>query len=132
MILGISVDGLHAIDLATYISTHPDSALAHLAGTGITYPNASTSEPSDSFPGLLAEVTGGTPRSTGVYYDDSYDRSLAAPGSNCSVHGTETLYDESIDRNSDLIDGGGGINPAALPRDPAHGCARSTRTASCV
>jgi hypothetical protein len=121
-VLLISVDGLHSVDLANYIRTHPNSAMAQLSMNGVTYTSASTSDPSDSFPGLLTEVTGGTPKSTGVYYDDSYDRSLSAPGSNCSAQGTEVVYDESVDMNSDLINGGGGINPDALPRDPANGC----------
>src|SRR6266550_9053346 len=98
-VLLISVDGLHASDLQGYVATHPESTLAQLSARGRTYTHASATKPSDSFPGLLAMVTGGTPRSTGVYYDDSWDRSLAAPGSNCSVQGTETLYDESIDKN---------------------------------
>ncbi|HEY0778072.1 MAG TPA: alkaline phosphatase family protein, partial [Gemmatirosa sp.] len=97
-------------------------ALAQLAGSGVRYTSASTSRPSDSFPGLMSIVTGGSPFSTGVYYDDSYDRRLSAPGSNCSVRGTEIVYDESIDYNLNAIDAGGGINPANLPRDPDHGC----------
>jgi predicted AlkP superfamily pyrophosphatase or phosphodiesterase len=80
-VLMISIDGLHAIDLQNYISSHPASALAGLAGHGIVYSNALSSAPSDSFPGLLALVTGGTPKSTGVFYDVSYDRKLFAPGS---------------------------------------------------
>src|SRR5262249_19366133 len=72
--------------------------------------------------GLLAMVTGGSPRSTGVFYDDSYDRNLSAPGSNCTVKGTEVVYDESIDFNSNVLDAGGGINPANLPLDPSKGC----------
>jgi Type I phosphodiesterase / nucleotide pyrophosphatase len=121
-ILLISVDGMHAVDLARYVRAYPHSPLAELSEIGVTYRNASTSRPSDSFPGLLSMVTGGTPRSTGVYYDDSYDRTLSPPGSNCATVGTEVLYDESIDINSNTIDGGGGINPAALPLDPAKGC----------
>jgi len=122
-VLLLSVDGLHATDLTRYVATHPNSALASLTGMGVTYPNASTSEPSDSFPGLLSMVTGGSPRTTGVYYDDSYDRSLSPPGSDCSTRGTEVVYDESIDISPTLLDGGGGIDPAKLPRDPARGCA---------
>jgi len=122
-VLLLSVDGLHATDLTRYVTTHPNSALASLTGMGVAYPNASTSEPSDSFPGLLSMVTGGSPRTTGVYYDDSYDRSLSPPGSDCSTRGTEVVYDESIDISPTLLDGGGGIDPAKLPRDPAKGCA---------
>jgi hypothetical protein len=121
-ILLISVDGMHAVDLAHYVQAHPQSTLATLSKIGVTYRNASTSRPSDSFPGLLSMVTGGTPRSTGVFYDDSYDRTLSPPGSNCATVGTEVVYDESIDFNLNALDGGGGINPAALPLDPAKGC----------
>src|SRR5215467_2573441 len=73
-VLLISIDGLHAVDLSNYITANPNSTLATLAKNGVRYPNALTTAPSDSFPGLLAPTTGGTSRSTGVFYDDSYDR----------------------------------------------------------
>jgi predicted AlkP superfamily pyrophosphatase or phosphodiesterase len=122
-VLLISVDGMHAIDLANYVKAHPQSHLAALSAHGLTYPKALTTAPSDSFPGLVAQVTGGTPKSAGVFYDNSYDRTLFAPGSNCQGRpGTNTVFDESIDNNS-LIDTAGGtlgqpvtqINPAKLP-----------------
>lgn len=122
-VLLISVDGLHDSDLSAYAAANPKSAMATLEGMGVHYDHASTAMPSDSFPGLLAIVTGGTPKSTGVYYDDSYDRALSAPGSDCKVKGTEVVYDESIDIKTDAIDGGGGVDQAKLPRDPANGCA---------
>ena len=84
-VLLLSVDGLHAIDLANYAAAHPASTLASLAKTGIQYANALTPAPSDSFPGMLALVTGGTPRSTGVFYDDSFDRTYFEPGSDCTA-----------------------------------------------
>jgi len=121
-VLLLSIDGLHAVDLARYVRLNPNSALAQLTNMGITYTNAATSKPSDSFPGLLSMVTGGSPRSTGVFYDDSYDRTLSAPGSNCSTKGTEIVYDESIDFNLNALDAGGGINPANLPLDGSKGC----------
>jgi len=121
-VLLISVDGMHESDLRQYVASHPTSALAALSGTGVTYSQAHSSMPSDSFPGLLALVTGGTPKSTGVYYDDSYDRKLSAAGSDCKVAGTEVVYDESVDKNPDLLESGG-IDPVKLPRDPANGCA---------
>ena len=82
-VLLLSVDGLRAADLARYVATHPDSPLAALSATGRTYTNAAATRPSDSFPGTLAMVTGGTPRSTGVYYDDGYDRSLVPATGTC-------------------------------------------------
>lgn len=106
----ISVDSLHEQDLRQYVAVHPASALAALSAREITYTQAHSAMPSDSFPGLLARVTGGTPKSTGVYDDDSYDRTLAAAGSDCKTIGTEVVYDENIDWNPDRLDSGG-INP---------------------
>jgi predicted AlkP superfamily pyrophosphatase or phosphodiesterase len=119
----ISIDGMHAVDLRNYISAHPQSHLAGLAAHGVIYPKALASAPSDSFPGLLALVTGGTPKSTGVFYDNSYDRELFAPGSNCQGSpGTQALFDESIDNDPASFTGGGTlgqpltqINASRLP-----------------
>ena len=86
-VLLISVDGMHAVDLlncANGISTANNGqpfcpAIAALGNTGINYVSASTSKPSDSFPGLMAIVTGGSPALTGIYYDVAYSRDLDAP-----------------------------------------------------
>ena len=51
--------------LTNYVAAHPHSALAQLSAHGKTYTNASASQPSDSFPGLVALVTGGSPTTTG-------------------------------------------------------------------
>ena len=85
---------------------------------GITYTHAATTSPSDSFPGLLSMVTGGTPQSTGVFYDDSYSRDFFAPGNTaCSgAAGAETVYDESLDKTvNGLIPLFTSIDPANLP-----------------
>src|SRR5258708_16725455 len=78
-VLMISVDGLHAVDLENCIAINLCPRLAKLTNHAVVYPNASTTKPSDSFPGLLAQITGGTPKSHGVFYDDSYDRTLFPP-----------------------------------------------------
>ncbi|MGO8918955.1 MAG: alkaline phosphatase family protein [Stellaceae bacterium] len=153
-VLLISIDGMHAVDFincasgiigvnggAPYCPT-----LAGLKLTGVNYLGASTSKPSDSFPGLMALVTGGSPRSVGAFYDVAYDRSLDPPATTtgngvagsptaCSPGaaptGTTTEFDEGIDLNQTLLNGGaasgdGGINsidPNKLERDPANGCA---------
>jgi len=121
-VLLISVDGMHALDLANYVATHPKSTLAYLKSTGTTYDNASTSDPSDSFPGLAALVTGGTPSLAGLWYDDSYNRNLIAPsasGKSCpGTPGTEVVFTEAIDIDMTRLDGGGGIDTTQLPRDP--------------
>ena len=83
-VLLISVDGLHALDLANYIKSHQDSTLAALSRSGVTYTNASTSTPSDSFPGLAALVTGGSPITAGLWYDVTYNRALSPPATTTS------------------------------------------------
>jgi hypothetical protein len=120
-VLLISLDGFHAFDMERYIAKHPDSALADLASRGVRYTNAITTRPSDSFPGSLAMVTGGSPSSTGVLYDASWDDNLSAPGSDCSHRGTAVLYKENVDVNVNNINTA--INPNLLPRDPDNGCA---------
>jgi len=78
-----SVDGMHASDVEKYLAVRPTSNISILLATGYEYTNAYTSAPSDSFPGTMAQWTGGTPAVTGVWYDDTWDRSWYAPGSNC-------------------------------------------------
>jgi hypothetical protein len=154
-VLLISIDGMHALDFincAQGISGVNGGKpycpnLAELAETGVNYLEASASKPSDSFPGLMALVSGGSPRTVGAFYDVAYDRSLdppatttgngvaGAPGlctSGAPPMGTTTEFDEGIDINKLLLNGGapagvdGGIasiDPNKLERDPAHNCA---------
>src|SRR5690348_17936461 len=68
-VLLISIDGMHAVDLENCIASGTCRNLAALASSGVNYTRASTSRPSDSFPGLTAIVTGGSPKLTGIYYD---------------------------------------------------------------
>jgi Type I phosphodiesterase / nucleotide pyrophosphatase len=128
-VLLISVDGLHALDVANYVAANPHSALAELAGHGITYSNARTPANSDSFPGLLALVTGGSPISGGLFYDVSYNRGIYDPtNTTCSGQaGNMQVFDESIDKYSgnppvslNVID------PTALPnhKDANGNCVR--------
>ena len=120
-VLLVSIDGLHALDLADFIKLRPHSNLAQLSAHGVTYTDASTAEPSDSYPGLMSIVTGGSPNSTGIWYEGTWARELSPPGSNCTAKGVEVVWDSSIDRNKNLFDGGG-IDPAKLPLDPFKGC----------
>src|SRR4029079_3131202 len=119
-VLLISVGGMHALDMANFIAAHPTSTLASLAHTGTFYPNAFAPVPTDSFPGVLALVTGGTPKSTGVFYDDSFERSYFAPGSNCSgAPGAEAAFAENIDVASTRLDAGGKIGDPKSQIEPA-------------
>jgi hypothetical protein len=154
-VLLVSVDGMHAVDfencakgISTVYNGEPYCpALASLGRTGVNYVAASTSKPSDSFPGLIAIVTGGSPALTGIYYDVAYARNLDAPTittgnglgagpctPGAAPTGTTSEYEEGIDLDQTKVNGGapgaaltdGGIasiDPKKLIRDPAKGCA---------
>lgn len=117
-VLLISVDGLHALDLVNYVAQNPGSALAQLSSHGITYTNARTPANSDSFPGLLALVTGGSPITTGLFYDVSYDRTIFDPTNiTCSgPAGNMMVFDESIDLYNKKNVSQDVIDPTKLPR----------------
>ncbi|KAK3937167.1 type I phosphodiesterase [Diplogelasinospora grovesii] len=125
-----SIDGLHSSDIPKWVALKPQGTIAKLLEHGYWYQNALTSSPSDSFPGTINLVTGASPRNTGIWYDDSYDRTLWAPKSNCAgAPGAETvLYDESIDYDDTKLWSspnptvvGGNINPANLPMGKVGG-----------
>src|SRR5215471_1474896 len=144
-VLLISIDGMHAVDYDNCVSAGTCPTLIALGKTGVNYTRTSASKPSDSFPGLMALVTGGTPRTVGAFYDVAYDRLLAPPSlatgngvaaGTCTPNqpnGTTTEYEEGVDMNQSLLNGGGpyattdggvlSINPARLPRDPFNNCA---------
>jgi hypothetical protein len=138
-VLLISVDGLHQSDVEWYVAHHPGSELAKLVGGGAEYARAQTPIPSDSFPGMTAQVTGGNPATTGVYYDDEYSHAVL-PAGTTSCHGQptggEVIYDSPDDNDPTRLDAGQGLtglptsilemtgqpqsllNPAALPVNP--------------
>ena len=154
-VLLISVDGMHAVDFlncANGISTVNNGqpfcpAIAALGTNGINYVAANTSKPSDSFPGLTAIITGGSPALTGVYYDVAYSRNLDGPAvvtgngngpgpctAGAPPTGFTTEYEEGIDIDQTKLNGGApgasltdgsiaSIDPKKLNRDPANGCA---------
>jgi len=122
-VLLISVDGLHALDVSRFVEAHPHSALAELSSHGVTYTNARTPANSDSFPGLLALVTGGSPITHGLFYDVSYDRSIFDPtNTTCSGKpGNTMVFDESIDVYNSAGVSLNVIDPTKLPRVSAIG-----------
>jgi hypothetical protein len=147
-VLLLSIDGMHAVDY--YNCTRGIAGanggdpycpnLAALGRTGINYVAASSSKPSDSAPGLMALVTGGTPKTTGIYYDVAFDRSLDGPQTTtgaglaaapCMPYtaptGTTTDNDQGIDIDDTQLNGGAdataaAIDPTKLSRNPASGC----------
>ncbi|AAU45763.1 alkaline phosphatase family protein [Burkholderia mallei] len=128
-VLLVSIDGLHEQDLARCIGANTCPNLALLAKSGVTYTNARTPGLSDSFPGLAALVTGGSPKSAGLFYDVSYDRTLYAPSdATCSgKQGWNVVFDETtgIDAMNGgaltHLDGGGAFNPQAIPHARVNG-----------
>jgi hypothetical protein len=125
----ISVDGLHASDLAACDAHGLCPNLAALSGAGTTYSNATTSDPSDSAPGLMGLVTGADPKLTGVYYDDSYDRTQYAPPAqtasgtqDCSgPAGHEAQYFENVDTGAPTFTNPQGFRPViGATVDPAQ------------
>ncbi len=154
-VLLISVDGMHAVDFLNCANGIAGAnqgqpycpAIAALSKNGVNYVAASTSKPSDSFPGLTAIITGGSPALTGVYYDVAYSRDLDGPAvvtgngngpgpctAGAAPTGFTTEYEEGIDIDQTKVNGGapgasltdGGISSIdsqKLPRDPAKGCA---------
>jgi len=113
-VLLISVDGLHQGDLDWYVNQHPNSTLAKLVNAGVEYTNARTPFPSDSFPGMVGQVTGGNPKTTGIYYDDAYSRDLLPKGTTkaackTTAKGAEVFYAEVIAKDLNRIDSGQGI-----------------------
>jgi hypothetical protein len=121
-VLLLSVDGLHQSDLDWYVAHHPDSALAALTRRGVSYPHAQTTVPSDSFPGMVAQFTGGNPSSAGIYYDDTYNHTLLPAGTTrCTPGqpaGAEVDYTEDLDKNKNSLDAGQGLD--GLPDSVSH------------
>ena len=88
---------------------------------------------------MTAQVTGGNPRTTGIYYDDEYSHAVL-PAGTTSCHGQptggEVIYDSPDDKDLTALDAGEGltglpgsimemtahpqslINPAPLPVNP--------------
>ena len=146
-VLLISIDGLHELDFLNCSQGIPGvnsglpycQNLAQLAQHGVQYTDATTSKPSDSFPGLMALVSGGTPRTHGAFYDVAFDRTLNGPtiqtGNNnppgtctpgATPSGYTTEFDEGLDKDQSALNGGapagidGGIqsiDPLKLDRD---------------
>ena len=151
----LSIDGMHAVDF--YNCSHGVAEvnggepycpnMTSLSRHAINYTGTTTSKPSDSFPGMAALITGGTPKTTGIYYDVAFDRSLDAPAKTTGTglaagscisytvaNGTTTDNDQGIDLDDTRLNGGAhgaaltegsaaSIDPLKLSRNPAAGCA---------
>ena len=138
-VLLLSIDGLHEVDLENLIAAHPGAALAQLSGRGVRYSSAfvngldgTPSNPTDSFPGLLALTTGASSPTHGGWYDVSWARDLF--DASCATQGFLATYDESIENDNTFLWGAAGagpthelatvrarINAAVLPHHPVAG-----------
>ena len=97
---------MHQQDLDRCVAHGTCPNIAELAEHGVIYTKAFTPGLSDSVPGLAALVTGGSPLSTGLFYDDVYDRTLY-PGTDptCSTTpGVEVFLQEQV--GVDNLNGG--------------------------
>ena len=114
------------------------STLAKLTHSGSEYTNAAASNPSDSDPGGTALMTGGNPKSTGVFYDVEYSHKVDEAGAACTpgqpATGGDVIYDSpddalasvpdfidpangtfpSFDENGSIFANGVDTNPAAI------------------
>jgi hypothetical protein len=112
-VLLLSIDGMHQGDLDWYTAEHPGSTLAKLTRSGSEYTNAATSNPSDSDPGGTALMTGGNPKTTGVYYDVEYSHKVDQAGASCTpgrpATGGDVIYDSPDDAMANVKDF---LNPA--------------------
>ena len=128
-VLLISIDGMHQQDLANCIAANTCPNLAQLARHGLNYTNAYAPGLTDSVPGLAALVTGGSPSSTGLFYDDIYDRTLyAGTDTHCKgTRGVEVFLQELVGIDNINggalvhLDGGGDFNPQQIPRRKVDG-----------
>jgi hypothetical protein len=119
-VLVISIDGMHALDMALWIKSHPTSALGNLSAQGVNYTNASTTKPGDSIPATVGIFTGGSAAIGGMYYDDAYNRAWFAP-TNLTCSGTPGAVIDlkfAINLNPD---GTGGVDPKKMPRQIING-----------
>jgi len=116
-IIVLSVDGLHALDLARWVADQPASTLASLSRRGVTYTNAHLPW-DDPAVGMLALSTGGTPLSTGIMASTFYDRALSPAGSHCEIRGAAV---DLLVLPTNVL-----TQPAKasslLPRNPANAC----------
>ncbi|CAG8520141.1 18707_t:CDS:2 [Racocetra fulgida] len=113
-VLLISIDGLHQKDVDVFTTSHPDSNLSLILKNFVYFKKAQAFLPTDSFPGLLAQLTGGLPKTTSVWYDKSWDDTYFAPGSDCKGNpGYNVVWDESLDVDATNINTT--INPDLLP-----------------
>ena len=116
-VLVISIDGMHALDMAVWIKNNPTSTLATLSAQGVNYTNASSTRPSDSIPATVGMFTGGSPAAGGMYYDDAYNRSwFAATNMACTGNpGVVIDLKFAINASSDGVTIPG-VDPTKMPR----------------
>lgn len=105
----------------------PSSNFTKLAGHGVVYPSAYTTAPSDSYPGMLAQVTGATACSmTTVTTARSIRRRIPIPGGACQIPaGVVTTGVAGLQPGADVHNADRSDDPACARPGPwsARGCA---------
>jgi len=126
-VLILTIDGIRQADLEDTRFAADLPNIKALQAAGVTYSHATSPAPSDSFPGLMGIVTGAQPKTTGVYFDESYTRSLYGPtvtldaGGNPMIAGVPATigahasWTEAVSKNSAALNG---IAVNAVPVPP--------------
>lgn len=126
-VLVLSIDGMHSLDFALWVKNNPASAIAQLAGRGLSFSNASTTKPSDSIPSTAGIFSGGTPAVTGMYYDDAYNHAWFPPSDTTCANPRGTTF--SLKGDIDLQQPqpvapdptNSTVDPAKMPRQLVKG-----------
>ncbi len=122
-VLMLTIDGFRQVDLADPLLAADLPNILALKTAGITYPNTSCNVPTDSFPGLMGLVTGAGPKTTGIYFDESYSRTLypagtTAPGGVPSTTpGARAPWTEAVTFHTAVWN----LNGSLTPNVPATG-----------
>src|SRR3954465_12875392 len=126
-VLLLSLDGLHDADLTDFATAEYLPNVLDIANHGIHYTNAYAVKPTDNFPNMIAQVTGAGPKTSGIYYDSTYNRAYFPAATFAGTPpGTSVLWTADIDKSSSLLSGGGNsdatsINPFLLPQVMVNG-----------
>jgi len=126
-VLLLSIDGLHDADLTDPATGAYLPSLLDIANHGIHYTNTYAVKPTDNFPNMIAQVTGAGPKTSGIYYDTTYNRAYYPAATFAGTPpGTTVLWTADIDKDANLLSGGGNadassINPILLPQVLVNG-----------
>ncbi len=125
-VLILTIDGIRESDVEDSRFAGDLPNIRALQAAGITFTSAISPAPADSFPGLLGIMTGALPKTTGVYFDESYTRALyekdvtldgsgnPVVASVAATIGAHASWTEAVTKNSAVLNGIA-TNPNSVP-----------------